>query len=211
VVRTPERWPRILELAAHHGQKLPATPDSGALNLFLQKISTADPIHYADVSLAVVKLMGPGEYVLSRHGDRDQVHFALAAHDYTHFTAPNRRFADTITQRLIKSVLGKQPPPYSDQELDSIARNCTLKEDAARKVERSMNKRIAAVALQHRIGQSFTAVVTGVTPKGVFVRISDPPAEGLLVHGQENVDVGDQIRVKLVSTDVRRGYLDFAK
>ena len=211
VVRTPERWPRIVELAAQHGQKLPAEPDSGALNLFLQRIRTADPIHYADISLAVVKLMGPGEYVLSRPGDRDQVHFALAAPDYTHFTAPNRRFADTVTQRLIKSVLGKQVPPYSDQELDSIARNCTLKEDAARKVERSMNKRIAAVALQHRIGQSFAAVVTGVTPKGVFVRISDPPAEGLLVHGQETVDVGDQIQVKLVSTDVSRGYLDFAK
>lgn len=211
VVRTPERWPRIVELAAQHDWKLPAEPDSGALNVFLQKIRTADPVHYADISLAVVKLMGPGEYVLSRHGDRDQGHFALAAHDYTHFTAPNRRFADTVTQRLIKSALGKQPPPYSDQELESIARNCTLKEDAARKVERSMNKRIAAVALQHQIGQSFAAVVTGVTPKGVFVRISDPPAEGLLVRGQETVDVGDQIRVKLVSTDPARGYLDFAK
>jgi len=155
--------------------------------------------------------MGPGEYVLSRRGDPDQGHFALVAHDYTHFTAPNRRFADTVTQRLIKSVLDKQPPPYSDQELESIARNCTRKEDAARKVERSMNKRIAAVVLQNQIGQSFAAVVTGVTPKGVFVRISDPPAEGLLVRGQETVDVGDQIRVKLVSTDPGRGYLDFAK
>jgi exoribonuclease-2 len=159
----------------------------------------------------VIKLMGPGEYVLSRPGGKDQTHFALAAHDYTHSTAPNRRFADTVTQRLIKSVLSRQPAPYSDQQLDSIARNCTLKEDAARKVERVMNKRIAAVALQNRIGQSFAAVVTGVTPKGVFVRVSDPPAEGLLVRGQLGVDVGDQLQVKLVSTDPQCGYLDFAR
>jgi VacB/RNase II family 3'-5' exoribonuclease len=211
VVRTPERWQRIVELAARYGDKLPPEPDSGALNLFLQKRKTFDAVHYEDISLAVIKLMGPGEYVLSRPGDKDQAHFALAAHDYTHSTAPNRRFADTVTQRLIKSVLSKQPPPYSDQQLDSIARNCTLKEDAARKVERVMNKRIAAVALQHRIGETFAAVVTGVTPKGVFVRVSGPPAEGLLVRGQQGVDVGDQLQVKLVSTDPQRGYLDFAR
>jgi exoribonuclease-2 len=211
VVRTPERWPRIVELAARYGDKLPTEPDSGALNLFLQKRKAADAVHYADVSLAVIKLMGPGEYVLARPGDKDQGHFALAAHDYTHSTAPNRRFADTVIQRLIKSVLRKQPPPYSDQQLDSIARNCTLKEDAARKVERVMSKRIAAVALQRRIGDTFAAVVTGVTPKGVFVRVSGPPAEGLLVRGQQGVDVGDQLKVKLVSADPRRGYLDFAR
>ncbi len=211
VVRTPERWQRIVELAARYGDKLPPEPDSGALNLFLQKRKADDEVHYADVSLAVIKLMGPGEYVLSRPGDKDQGHFALAAHDYTHSTAPNRRFADTVTQRLIKSVLSKQQPPYSDQQLDSIAWNCTLKEDAARKVERVMNKRIAAVALQHRIGETFAAVVTGVTPKGVFVRVSGPPAEGLLVRGQQGVDVGDQLQVKLVSTDPQRGYLDFAR
>ena len=210
VVRTPERWQRIVELAARYGDKLPPEPDSGALNLFLQKRKTADAVHYADVSLAVIKLMGPGEYVLSRPGDKDQAHFALASHDYTHSTAPNRRFADTVTQRLIKSVLSSQPPPYSDQQLDSIAQNCTLKEDAARKVERVMNKRIAAVALQHRIGETFAAVVTGVTPKGVFVRVLSPPAEGLLIRG-EGVDVGDQLQVKLISTDPRRGYLDFER
>ena len=211
IVRTPERWQRIVELAARYGDKLPPEPDSRALNLFLQKRETVDAVHYADISLAVIKLMGPGEYVLSRRGDKDQGHFALAAPDYTHSTAPNRRFADTVTQRLIKSVLAKQPAPYSDQQLDSIARNCTLKEDAARKVERKMSKRIAAVALQHRIGENFAAVVTGVTPKGVFVRVSGPPAEGLLVRGQQGVDVGDQLQVKLVSTDPQRGYLDFAK
>jgi exoribonuclease II len=157
VVKTPERWPRIVELAARYGEKLPPEPDSGALNAVLQRRKAADPDHYADVSLAVVKLMGPGEYVLARAGEEAPGHFALAAHDYTHSTAPNRRFADTVTQRLIKSVLGKQPCPYSDSQLDAIAKNCTLKEDAARKVERVMGKRIAAVALQHRIGETFRA------------------------------------------------------
>jgi VacB/RNase II family 3'-5' exoribonuclease len=211
VVRTPERWQRIVDLAARYGDRLPPQPDSGALNLFLKKRKAVDAVHYADVSLAVVKLMGPGEYVLSRPGDQDQGHFALAAQDYTHSTAPNRRFADLVTQRLIKSFLAKRRTPYSDQQLDAIARNCTRKEDAARKVERVMNKRIAAVALQHRVGETFAAVVTGVTPKGVFARISNPPAEGLLVRGQQGVDVGDQLKVKLLSTDPQRGYLDFGR
>jgi exoribonuclease-2 len=211
VVRTPERWPRIVELAARYGETLPAEPDSGALNAVLQKRRAADPDHYADVSLAVIKLMGPGEYVFARPGDTDQGHFALAAHDYTHSTAPNRRFADMVTQRLIKSVLDKHPSPYSDEQLTAIARNCTLKEDAARKVERVMNKRMAAVALAHRIGETFAAVVTGVTPKGVFVRVLGPPAEGILIRGQQGVDVGDRLQVKLVSTDPRRGYIDFAR
>ncbi len=211
VVRTPERWPRIVDLAARYGETLPAEPDSAALNAFLQKRKAADPVHYTDVSLAVVKLMGPGEYVLSRPGGEQLGHFALAAHDYTHSTAPNRRFADTVTQRLIKSVLAKSKCPYTDQQLDSIAQNCTLKEDAARKVERIMQKRIAAVALRPRIGETFAAVVTGVTPKGTFVRVLSPPAEGLLTSGQRGVDVGDQLRVKLVSADPRRGYIDFAK
>ena len=210
VVRTPERWPRIVELAARCGETLPATPDSGALNQFLLKRKAVDPDHYADVSLAVVKLMGPGEYVLARPGDKDVGHFALAAHDYTHSTAPNRRFADTVTQRLIKSVIAKTPAPYSDSQLDATAKNCTLKEESARKVERVMNKRIAAVALRPRIGETFAAVVTGVTPKGVFVRVADPPAEGILIQGQ-GVDVGDKLQVKLISTDVQRGYLDFAR
>jgi len=211
VVKTPERWPRIVELAARYGEKLPPEPDSGALNAVLQRRKAADPDHYADVSLAVVKLMGPGEYVLVRSGEDAPGHFALAAHDYTHSTAPNRRFADTVTQRLIKSVLGKQPCPYSDSQLDAIAKNCTLKEDAARKVERVMGKRIAAVAMQHRIGETFHAVVTGAGPKGVFVRVLGPPVEGMLVHGQQGADVGDRLQVKLVGADPRRGYIDFAK
>jgi exoribonuclease-2 len=211
VVKTPERWPRIVELAARYGDQLPAQPDSRALNMFLQKRRADDAMHYPDLSLAIIKLMGPGEYVLRRPGDDGEGHFALAAHDYTHSTAPNRRFADAVTQRLIKATMTKGAAPYSLGQLDAIARNCTLKEDAARKVERNMSKRIAAVALRRRIGQTFSAVVTGITPKGVFVRVLGPPAEGRLVRGEEGVDVGDRIRVSLVSTDPERGYLDFAR
>jgi VacB/RNase II family 3'-5' exoribonuclease len=211
VVKTPERWPRIVALVEQYGEKLPAEPDAAALNAFLRKMHETDSVHYADISLAVIKLMGPGEYVLVRAGQEDPGHFALAVRDYTHSTAPNRRFADLVTQRLIKSFLAKSACPYTDAQLDSIAKNCTLKEDAARKVERVMGKRIAAVALQPLIGQGFNAVVTGNTPKGVFVRILNPPAEGMLIQGQRGVDVGDQLRVKLVGTDPRRGYIDFAR
>lgn len=211
VVKDPERWPRIVELASQHGGHLPATPDSGALNRFLLLRKQADPEHYADVSLAVLKLMGPGEYVLSRAGDSTQGHFGLAAHDYTHSTAPNRRFADLVTQRLLKAVAAHAPAPYSDSELDAIARNCTQMEDAARKVSRAMTKRMAAVAMQNRVGQTFSAIVTGVTPKGVFVRILAPPVEGRLMHGEAGLDVGDRLQVKLLSTDPMRGYIDYAR
>jgi VacB/RNase II family 3'-5' exoribonuclease len=210
VVRSPERWPRIVELAARYGEKLPTEPDSGALNAFLVKRKTADEAHYEDLSVSILKLLGPGEYVLSRAGDPGEGHFGLAAHDYTHSTAPNRRFADMVTQRLIKAVLDKRPAPYSDGELASIASNCTLKESAERKVERAMNKRIAAVALQSRVGQSFSAVVTGVTPKGVFVRVLNPPAEGRLMRGEQGVDVGDRLQVTLIGADPVRGFIDFA-
>jgi exoribonuclease-2 len=211
VVKTPERWPRIVQLAAQHGGHLPAAPDSKALNDFLIQRKAADPDHFADISLTVIKLMGPGEYVLERPGDPEQGHFGLAVQDYTHSTAPNRRFADLVTQRLIKAVLAKQPPPYSDDELGAIARNCTLKEDAARKVEREMTKRIAAVAMSTRVGEIFDAIVTGVTPKGTFVRVAQPAVEGLLAQGQQGVDVGDRLRVKLIRTDVQQGYIDFAR
>lgn len=211
VVKDPERWPRIVELASQHGGHLPATPDSGALNRFLLLRKQADPEHYADVSLAVLKLMGPGEYVLSRAGDSTQGHFGLAAHDYTHSTAPNRRFADLVTQRLLKAVAAHAPAPYSDAELDVMARRCTLMEDAARKVARAMTKRLAAVAMQSRVGQTFSAIVTGVTPKGVFVRTLAPPVEGRLMHGEEGLDVGDRLHVKLLSTDPMRGYIDYAR
>ncbi len=211
IVKSPERWPRIVELAASYRETLPPQPDSAALNAFLEKRRMADETHYPDLSLAVVKLMGPGEYVLSRPGEPEQGHFGLAVSDYTHSTAPNRRFADLVVQRLIKAVLAGQAAPYSDDELASIARNCTLKEDAARKVERVMNKRVAAVALQTRVGQQFDAIVTGVTPKGVFVRVLNPPVDGRLIRGEAGADVGDRIRVTLLSTDPERGYIDFGR
>jgi exoribonuclease-2 len=211
VVKTPERWPRIVELARQLGESLPAEPDSGALNNFLKKRKAADPVHYADLSLSVIKLMGPGIYMLLRPGDKNQGHFGLAAHDYTHSTAPNRRFADLVTQRLVKALIAKKPAPYSDQELDAIATHCTEKEDAARKVERTSDKRVAAVAMQNRVGETFDAVVTGVTPKGVFVRVTHPPVEGRVMQGEEGMDVGDQVRVKLLGTNPRLGFIDFGR
>jgi exoribonuclease-2 len=209
VVKAPERWPRIVQLAGHYGERLPDEPDPKALNEFLRRRKQADPVHYPDISLSVLKLMGPGEYMLTRPGEDPLGHFGLAAQDYTHSTAPNRRFADLVTQRLLKAIGG--PGPYSDDELDAIARNCTLKEDAARKVQRAMTKRIAAVALANRVGQTFAAVVTGVTPKGVFVRIVDPPVEGRLMRGEHGLDVGDRLQVRLLSTDPERGFIDFGR
>jgi len=211
VVKSPERWNRIVELAAKQGEQLPAAPDSKALNDFLIKRKAADPDHFTDLSLTIIKLMGPGEYVFERPGDPEQGHFGLAVQDYTHSTAPNRRFADLVTQRLVKAVLANQPAPYSDDELAAIAQNCTSKEDAARKVEREMSKRLAAVAMSRRIGETFAAIVTGVTPHGTFVRVLEPAVEGLLAQGQQGVDVGDKLRVKLTRTDIERGYIDFAR
>jgi VacB/RNase II family 3'-5' exoribonuclease len=210
VVKTPERWDRIVELAGQQGGKLPAQPDSKALNDFLQTRKAADPDHFADLSLAVIKLMGPGEYVMERPGQPSPGHFGLAVQNYTHSTAPNRRFADIVTQRLVKGFLSQGKGPYSEDDLDGIARNCTQKEDAARKVERSMTKRIAAVTMASRIGQQFDAIVTGANEHGTFVRVLQPHVEGLLVHGQ-GVDVGDRLRVKLISTDPQRGYIDFTR
>ena len=211
VVKSPERWERIVELAAKLGGQLPARPDSAALNDFLLRRKAADPDHFADLSLAVIKLMGPGEYVLQRPGDPEQGHFGLAVQDYTHSTAPNRRFADLVSQRVVKAALAKQPAPYADSELGAIALSCTTKEDAARKVEREMSKRIAAVAMSSRIGETFEAIVTGVTPQGTFVRVLQPAVEGMLAQGQQGVDVGDRLRVKLIRTDAQHGYIDFAR
>ncbi|MFZ0291400.1 MAG: RNB domain-containing ribonuclease [Candidatus Sulfotelmatobacter sp.] len=211
IVKQPERWDRIVQLAATFGEKLPPDPDSKALNDFLLKRKASDPDHFADLSLAVIKLIGPGEYVLERPGDPSPGHFGLAVQDYTHSTAPNRRFPDIVTQRLIKAVLAGQPNPYSDDELTAIAANCTEKEDAARKVEREMSKRLAAIAMQNRIGAVFDAIVTGVTPHGTFVRALQPHVEGLLAQGAQGIDVGDKLRVKLIRTDVQHGYIDFAR
>jgi VacB/RNase II family 3'-5' exoribonuclease len=211
IVKQPERWDRIVQLAQTYGVKLPPDPDSKALNDFLIQRKTAEPDHFADLSLAVIKLIGPGEYVLERPGDPVFGHFGLAVQDYTHSTAPNRRFPDIVTQRLIKTMLAGKPSFYSDDELSAIAANCTAKENAARKVEREMSKRLAAVAMQNQIGAVFDAVVTGVTPHGTFVRALQPHAEGLLAQGQQGMDVGDKLRVKLIRTDVQHGFIDFAR
>jgi VacB/RNase II family 3'-5' exoribonuclease len=211
VVKTPKRWDRIVELAAQLGTKLPGAPDSKALHDFLCDRRAADPDHFPDLSLAVIKLLGSGEYVLERVGESAEGHFGLAVQDYTHSTAPNRRYADLVTQRLIKAILAKQRSPYLDNDLAAIAQQCTKQEDAARKVEREMRKRIAAVVMQRRIGQTFTAIVTGVNEHGSFVRTTRPYVEGMLVRGQKGVDVGDKITVTLVHTDPERGYIDFAR
>lgn len=211
IVKEPERWDRIVQLAAAHGEKLPSVPDSKALSEFLLKQEAAAPEHFADLSLAVVKLIGRGEYVLERPGEPAPGHFGLAVRDYTHSTAPNRRFVDIVTQRIIKATLAGKANPYSDSELTTIAANCTEKENAANKVERDMAKRMAAVAMQKRIGETFDALVTGVTSNGTFVRAVQPQVEGLLAQGSQGLDVGDKLRVKLVRTDVQHGFIDFAK
>jgi VacB/RNase II family 3'-5' exoribonuclease len=210
VVRTPKRWDRIVELAKARGYTLPAEPDSKALNDVLLAEKQKDPDHFPDVSLTVIKLLGPGEYILVKPNQPSPGHFGLAVQDYTHSTAPNRRFPDVITQRLLKAWLTKQPATYSDDQLDAMAQRCTQMEDAARKVERDMQKRIAAVVLHPHIGQSYPAIVTGVNNYGTFVRTLDPHVDGKVVQGGKGLDVGDRVTVKLVSTDPQRGFIDFA-
>jgi exoribonuclease-2 len=211
IVRTPERWARIVDLAGQYGFKLPADPDSKTLNEFLVARKQADPERFPELSLTVIKLLGPGEYVLERANSASEGHFGLAVPDYTHSTAPNRRYADLVTQRIVKAFIAKQKPPYSDAELTAIAQNCTLKADAARKVERSMVKRIAAVALRDRIGETFDALVTGASQKGTYVRIHKPMVEGRVMRGFEGMDVGDKVRVKLIGADPQNGFIDFAR
>jgi len=211
IVRSPERWERIVELAKQYGRNLPAAPDAMALHDFMLERRASDPDHFPDLSLAVVKLLGPGEYILDQPGVEEPGHFGLAVQDYTHSTAPNRRYADLITQRVLKAVLSNDPPPYSDDELTAIARNCTLKEDAARKVERTVRKIAAAILFSDRIGQRFKAIVTGKKPSGTFVRVVDPPVEGMLVRGGRGVDVGDEIDVELLSTNPKKGFIDFGR
>jgi exoribonuclease-2 len=210
IVRVPKRWDRIVALAGEKGTTLPADPDSKALNDFLLAQKQKDPDHFPDLSLAVVKLMGPGEYVLVKPNQVSPGHFGLAVQDYTHSTAPNRRFPDVVTQRLLKAHLAGAPTPYSEGQLNEIATRCTLMEDGARKVEREMQKRIAAVVLHPHIGQSYSAIVTGVNNYGTFVRTLDPHVEGMLVRGGKGLDVGDRVTVKLISTDPERGFIDFS-
>ncbi len=210
IVRVPKRWDRMVEVAQGLGTTLPAEPDSKALNDFLLAQKQKDPVHFPDLSLTMIKLMGPGEYLLVKPNESSPGHFGLAVQDYTHSTAPNRRFPDIVTQRLMKALIAKANQPYSEDDLNAIAVHCTLMEDNARKVERDMQKRIAAVVLHPRIGQSFPAIVTGVNKYGTFVRTLDPPVDGMVVQGGKGLDVGDKVTAKLISTDPQRGFIDFA-
>jgi exoribonuclease-2 len=209
VVRSPERWLRIVAVAKEYGEALPTEPDSKALEAFLAKRHQADPLRFPDLSLVIVKLMGRGEYVVETPGGPPIGHFGLAVRDYTHSTAPNRRFPDLITSRLVKAALLDQPPPYSNAELIEMARHCTQQEDAAQKVERQMRKSEAALLLESRVGQRFDAIVTGSSERGVWVRVIAPPAEGKLASGANRLRVGDKVRVKLVAANVERGFIDF--
>ncbi len=209
VLTAPERWNRIVALAAPFGESLPLEPDAHALQEFLTRRKSADPTRFQDLSLSVVKLLGSGEYVAERPGGPVDGHFGLAVRDYTHSTAPNRRFPDLLTQRLLKAAVAGQPVPYGDDELGALARHCTLQEDNAAKVERQVRKSAAALLLAPRIGERFDGIVTGASDKGTWVRILRPPVEGRVVRGFEGLDVGDRTRVKLVRTDVERGFIDF--
>ena len=211
VVKAPERWQRIVALARQSGDVLPPEPSSRALAAFLDHRKVASPDTFADLSVSVVKLMGPGEYVLERPGEPHDGHFGLAVTDYTHSTAPNRRFADLVTQRLVKAALAGVPAPYSDEELAAIAGHCTQKENDERKVERTTRKQAAAVYLADRIGHEFDAIVTGAADKGTFARLVDPPAEGRIIRGEAGLDVGDHVRVRLVATEPSKGFIDFVR
>ena len=210
VVRSPERWLRIVEVAAQYGETLPRTPDSRALETFLARRRKADPLRFPDLSLVIVKLMGSGEYVVERAGSVPVGHFGLAERDYTHSTAPNRRYPDLITQRMVKAALAQQPSPYTPAELQALAEHCTAQEDAARKVERKLRKCEAALLLESMIGHDFQGVITGHSASATWVRIFSPPAEGMLVGHLPRLAVGDRVQVRLKSTDVERGFIDFS-
>jgi exoribonuclease R len=211
VVRVPVRWDRIVALAAEHGITLPTVPNSVMLNDFLEVQRRVDSVHYPDLAVAVIKLMGPGEYMLMRPDDDPTGHFGLAARDYTHSTAPNRRFPDLVTQRVLHAMMRNEPAPYSDADLAAIALHCNEADKALRKIERDMQKRVAAVAMAGRIGEVFPGVVTGASDKGVYVRVIQPPFEGRVVQGGDGLDVGDKVSVKLIHTDPARAFIDFAK
>jgi exoribonuclease II len=211
VVKVPVRWDRIVALAAQHGISLPAVPNSVLLNDFLEVQRRADSVHYPDIAVAVIKLMGPGEYMLMRPDDDPTGHFGLAARDYTHSTAPNRRFPDLVTQRVLHAMAHGEPAPYSDGDLTAIAAHCNDADKALRKIERDMQKRVAAVAMASHIGEVFAGVVTGSSDKGVYVRVLQPPFEGRVIQGEQGLDVGDKVSVKLLHTDPARAFIDFAK
>ena len=211
IVRSPERWDRIEKIAEEHGDRLPPEPDAKALEDFLVRQRKADPVRFPDLSLAIVKAMGAGEYVVESPGDAPIGHFGLAVKDYTHSTAPNRRYPDLITHRMVKSVLAKTQAPYSRDELGQLAQHCTEQEDAANKVERQVRKSAAACLLADKIGTRYDAIVTGAGAKGTWVRVFHPPVEGKLVHGAEGADIGHRVKVKLIGVDVERGFIDFVR
>jgi len=210
VVKTPEHWDGIRRIAAEYGQNLPEQPDQPSLAVFLEKRRNADPEHFPDLSLSIIKLIGSGEYVVQRVGEDAGGHFGLAVNDYAHSTAPNRRFTDIVVQRLVKAVIADEPSPYTADELDAIAEHANLQERASRKVERKMRKIIAASVMQRHIGEVFEAIVTGDTAAGVFARIIRPPVDGRVVRGEESVLVGDKLRVRLISANPHNGFIDFA-
>jgi exoribonuclease II len=210
VVRSPERWMRIMAVAQGYGESLPSEPNGKALEAFLSRRHQADPLRFPDLSLIIVKLMGRGEYVVEAHGGAAIGHFGLALRDYTHSTAPNRRFPDLITSRMLKAILREEPAPYTDLELTALALHCTTQEDAAQKVERQMRKSEAALLLESRIGEQFEAIVTGSSSVGVWVRVLSPPTEGKLMADGMPLRIGDRLRVKLLGVNVERGYIDFA-
>jgi exoribonuclease-2 len=211
VVGVPKRWDRIVEIAAEYKFRLPDVPDSKALEEFLVKQKAADPLRFPDLSLAVIKLLGSGEYIAEFPDGDVPGHFGLAVKDYAHSTAPNRRYPDLLTQRLLKSALEGKPTPYSKDELDILATHCTEAEDTANKVERQVGKSVAALLLESRIGERFDAIVTGASEKGTWVRLLNIPVEGKLVDGFQGLDVGKRVRVQLIDTNVERGYIDFKK
>jgi exoribonuclease-2 len=211
VVRIPKHWDRIIVLAAERGSTLPKEPDAKALEQFLISAKAADPLRFPDLSLSVIKLLGAGEYVVQLPGGSVGGHFSLAVKDYAHSTAPNRRYPDMITQRLLKASVAGGPLPYANDELETLATHCTEAEDAAKKVERQVTKSAAAILLETRIGEKFDAIVTGASDKGTWVRLLQPPIEGRLARGFQGLDVGKQVHVKLISTDVERGFIDFAR
>ena len=211
IVRSPKRWDRIVEIAALHNFQLPPEPDSKALADFLIKQKAADPLRFPDLSLIIIKLLGSGEYVVELPNETAPGHFGLAVKDYTHSTAPNRRFPDLITQRIVKATLSGQTSPYNQPELIELAKHCTLKEDDANKVERQVAKSAAAMLLSSRIGNQFDAICTGAADKGTWVRIFQPPIEGRLLRGFEGIDIGHQLRVKLIHVDANQGFIDFER
>ena len=211
VVRSPDRWGRIVEVAREHGAELPPEPDARALEAFLAERRAADPLRFPDLSLVIVKLMGSGAYAVEEPGEGGDGHFGLAVRDYAHSTAPNRRYPDLITQRLLKAALAGEPSPYAVDELTELAHHCTERENDADKVERQVRKSAAALLLSGRVGERFAAIVTGASKKGTWVRLLSPPVEGKVTRGEEGLDVGEQVRVELLGVDVERGFVDFGR